>query len=82
MSDNEEEPVVKPPPKEEPGKRIFLSHANTKEGLALFKQIWNLETCREPELAAHSFIGTVKSNETNYNGQFQEPPEGIEIVDF
>jgi hypothetical protein len=37
MSDNEEEPVVKPPPKEEPGKRIFLSHANTKEGLALFK---------------------------------------------
>jgi hypothetical protein len=33
----DEQPVVKEPAREPAGKRIFLAHANTYEGLALFK---------------------------------------------
>jgi hypothetical protein len=54
MSESEgEQEIIKEPPKEEPGKRIFLSHCNTQEGRALFRELWNYEKCREPELAAH-----------------------------
>jgi len=28
--------------------------------MALFKELWNYEKCREPELAAHNFVGTVR----------------------
>lgn len=41
--DGSEKPIVKEPPPEEPGKRIFLSHANSYEGQALFKTLWNRE---------------------------------------
>jgi hypothetical protein len=42
MSDDEgEQEIIKEPPKEEPGKRIFLSHCNTQEGRALFSELWN-----------------------------------------
>jgi hypothetical protein len=82
MSDDDEVPVIKEPPKEEPGKRIFLSHSNSNEGMALFKQLWNKDTCREPELAAHTFVGTVKKDQTTSRGNYQEPPKEIDIVDF
>lgn len=82
MSDDEEVPVIKEPVKEEPGKRIFLSHANSLEGMTLFKELWNKDKCREPELAAHTFVGTVKSDQTTHKGNYQEPPSEIEIVEF
>jgi len=42
MSDidsQEEKPKEPEPPL--PGKKIFLSHSNTYEGMALFKELWN-----------------------------------------
>ena len=82
MSDDEEQPVIKVPPKEQPGKKIFLAHSNSYEGMALFKELWNRDKCREPELAAHTFIGTVRKEEITYRGNYQEPPAAIEIVEF
>ncbi len=70
MSDDEEQPVIKEPPKEEPGKRIFLSHSNTFEGMSLFKELYNRDKCREPELAAHVFTGTVNKNERTFRGNY------------
>jgi len=65
-----EEEVKKEPPQEAPGKKFFLSHANSYEGQALFKELWNKEKCRDPELAAHSFVGTIKKDEVNPKGGF------------
>jgi hypothetical protein len=78
MSDDEEQPIIKEPPREEPGKRFFLSHANSHEGMALFKDLYNREKCREPEHAAHTFIGTVRKSETTCHGNYQEPPAEID----
>lgn len=50
--------------------------------MALFKELWNRDKCREPELAAHTFIGTVRKEEITYRGNYQEPPAAIEIVEF
>ena len=83
MSDDEEQEIIKEPPKEDPGKRFFLSHANTYEGMALYKELYNRDTCRDPELAAHSFIGTVNQVEKTPRGNFQEPPTGMDqLVTF
>lgn len=82
MDSDEEVPVIKEPVKEQPGKRIFLAHSNSYEGMALFKELWNRDKCREPELAAHTFVGTVRKGELTYRGNYQEPPKDIEIVDF
>jgi len=30
--------------------------------MTLFEQLWNKDKCREPELAAHTFVGTVKKD--------------------
>lgn len=75
--DSEEE-VKKEPPPEQPGKKFFISHANSYEGKCLFKELWNKEKCRDPELAAHSFYGTIKSDERNMHGAFEEAPLGFE----
>jgi adenylate kinase len=83
MSDSEQEEIIKPPPKEEPGKKFFLAHSNTYEGMALFKELYNRDTCREPELAAHSFVGTVKKSEKTPAGNFQMAPTGLDrLVEF
>ena len=83
MSSNDDESVKpKEPEPEQPGKRIFLSHANSYEGMALFKELYNRDTCREPELAAHTFVGTVKKDEVTYKGNYQEPPEDIKIIQY
>ena len=42
--DSENEESVKAPPTPPPaGKKFFLSHCNTYEGLALFKELFNKE---------------------------------------
>jgi len=64
-----EKPQKEPEP-EQPGKRIFLSHSNSYEGMALFKELYNREQCRDPELAAHTFVGTVKKDEVTYKGNY------------
>jgi hypothetical protein len=76
-----EEEQPKAPAPEPDGKRIFLSHCNSYEGQALFKEMWNKETCRE-ERAAHTFIGTVKSDERTPTGAFNEPDKRIKQVAF
>jgi hypothetical protein len=70
MSDDEEQPVIKLPPREEPGKRFFLSHANTHEGMTLFRELYNRDKCREPEHAAHTFIATVKNSERTASNSY------------
>jgi len=42
MSDDgsEQEPIKEPEPPAQ-GKKIFLSHCNSYEGRALFKELWN-----------------------------------------
>lgn len=83
MSDDEEQVVPKPPKPEDPGKRFFLSHSNSHEGMALFKELYNRDKCRDPDLAAHTFVGTVRKNETTSHGNYQEPPALMDkIVDF
>ena len=72
-----EEEQPKAPEPEPPGKRIFLSHCNSYEGQALFKELWNKELCREGH-AAHSFIGTVKQDEKTPAGAFNEPDPRIQ----
>ena len=75
------EPV--PPPQ---GKKIFLSHCNSYEGRALFKELWNKDQFKEnPDwaYAAHVFTGTLRKEEKNARGGFEEAPEGINsFVDF
>ena len=70
MSDDGSEVEVKAPPPEKPGKKFFLSHANSYEGMALFKELWNKEQCRDPDFAAHTFVGTIKEDERTFDGQF------------
>ena len=65
-----EEEVIKEPPPEQPGKKFFLAHANSYEGQAMFKTLYNRDTCRDPELAAHSFVGTIKKDEQTARGNF------------
>ena len=76
-------PVVPPPD----GKKIFLSHCNSFEGRAMFKELWNKDKFKEnpdwEERCSHKFTGTVREDEKNARGGFEEPPTGIDsFVDF
>ena len=66
----DEQEQQKLPDPEPSGKRIFLSHCNSYEGQALFKELWNYEQCRQPEIAAHTFLGTVKKDQKTARGAF------------
>ena len=85
---------VKLPDDPEPGKKIFLSHCNSYEGQALFKELWNKDQFTDnPKwehlddatrtASIHTFTGTVRREERNARGGFEEPPEGIDqFVEF
>lgn len=60
--------VPKEEPKEEPGKKFFLSHMNTYTGKTLLKELWNADTVRSSD-AAHTFYGTLNSAEPTYTGE-------------
>ena len=85
-SENSEDEKPKEPEPPAPGKKIFLSHCNSYEGQTLFKELWNKDQFDDkPEwlFGAHTFTGTIKKDEKNSRGGFEEPPEGIEkFVDF
>ena len=87
MSDDgsEQEPVKEPTPPPV-GKKIFLAHCNSYEGKALFKELWNRDQFADkPEwlFGAHEFVGTIRKDEKNARGGFEEPPEQITtFVDF
>ena len=86
--DGSQQDEVKEPVKPENGKKIFLSHCNSYEGQALFKALWNEDQFEDaPEDwkqdCVHTFTGTVRKEERNAYGGFEEPPEGIrQLVDF
>ena len=88
MSELSEEEKPKEPVPPAPGKKIFLSHCNSYEGRALFKELWNQDLLKDmPEdwqkLGAHEFTGTLRKEEKNARGGFEEAPEGIDsFVDF
>ena len=96
MSQNSDDDadVPKLPDDPNPGKKIFLSHCNSYEGRALFKELWNREQFigneywahlddATREAAVHTFTGTVRREERNARGGYEEPPEGInEFVEF
>ena len=83
-SENEEKPKEPEPP--QPGKKIFLSHCNSFEGQALFKELWNKDQFKDkPEwlFGAHEFTGTIRKEERNALGGFEEAPKGIDsFVEF
>ncbi len=84
LDSQEDKPKEPEPPA--PGKKIFLSHCNSYEGQTLFKELWNKnEFDEKPEwlFGAHTFTGTIKKDEKNARGGFEEPPEGVDtFVDF
>lgn len=52
----------------------------------MFKELWNKDKFTENpdwDYASHVFTGTVRSDEKNARGGFEEPPSGIStFVDF
>ena len=44
----------------------------------MFKELWNKDKVREPDRAAHTFVGTVRKEERNARDGYQEPPDGFE----
>ena len=52
----------------------------------MFKELWNKDQFEDkPEwaYAAHTFTGTVRKEERNARGGYEEPPEGIDnFVEF
>lgn len=74
--DNEEIEVPKEEPKEEPGKKFFLSHLNSFLGKTLLKELRNDTLVKDP-LAAHNFIGTLKQDEIDGSGLKDVLPEGV-----
>ncbi len=85
-SGSEEGEKPKEPEPPQPGKKIFLSHCNSYEGRALFKELWNKDEFEDkPEwmFGAHVFTGTLRKEERNARGGFEEAPVGINsFVDF
>ena len=86
MSDSEENEKPKEPVPPPMGKKIFLSHCNSYEGQAMFKELWNKDQFADkPEwlFGAHIFTGTIRKEERNARGGFEEPPTGVDsFVDF
>ena len=58
--DQEQQEVVKAPPREDPGKRFFISHLNSYAGKTLCQELRNEHLVREPEYAGHTFCGTLQ----------------------
>ena len=56
--DDQEQQVIKEPPREDPGKRFFVSHLNSYTGRALLKELKNDHLIREAH-ALHTFAGTL-----------------------
>ena len=72
MSENESEGEAPKEPTPPPaGKKFFLAHCNSYEGLALFKELWNKEEFIEGRedwhYAINSFVGTIKKDEKTTN---------------
>lgn len=65
--DGSEVEVPKEEPKEEPGKKFFLSHVNSYTGKTLLKELRNEKLVKE-EYAAHIFVGTLKTDEEDGSG--------------
>lgn len=67
MSDEGSEEIEVPPepPKEDPGKKFFISHLNSYIGKALLKELRNEHLVREA-FAAHTFSGTLKEDEPGF----------------
>ena len=79
MSDDEgsQADIPKEPPKEDPGKKFFISHVNSYTGKALLKELRNEHLVREA-FAAHTFTGTFKTNEPDFARQKDYIPDGIQ----
>jgi len=68
--------IVKEEPKEEPGKRFFLSHLNSYTGKALLKELINEHLVKDPA-AAHIFTGTLKEDEPDIQRLREHIPTGV-----
>ncbi len=67
-SEDGDQEIPKPEPKEEPGKKIFLAHLNSYTGKTLLKELRNEHLVREA-YAAHTFAGTLRKEEEGYKGE-------------
>ena len=77
--DDQEQQVIKEPPREEDGKRFFISHLNSYTGMTLARELRNEHLVREPH-AAHSFSGTTDARAAKKLESIPEMPSGIEVV--
>ena len=59
--------VPKEEPKEEQGKKFFLSHVNSYSGKTLLQELRNEKLVKD-ENAAHIFVGTLKEDEQDGSG--------------
>ena len=76
--DSDQEPI-KEEPKEEPGKRFFLSHVNSYTGKALLKELRNEALVKDP-MNAHTFTATFNADEEDGSGKKEVPPEGVQKI--
>jgi hypothetical protein len=73
--DIQEQEVIKEPPREDPGKRFFISHVNSYMGRTLCRELKNEHLVRETAHAGHTFSGTLL--DTAKGGQRIDTIEGL-----
>ena len=78
--DQQEQEIVKAPPREDPGKRFFISHLNSYMGRTLCRELKNEHLVREPAYAGHTFCGTLQDQGGEKLESLQDMPGSIEVV--
>ena len=75
--------MIKEPPREDPGKRFFVSHLNSYTGRAVLNQLKNDTLIREPH-ALNTFVGTLLPEGAQGGPQkfetIPELPSSIDLV--
>lgn len=59
--DQQDQEIMKEPPREDQGKRFFISHLNSYTGRTICKELKNEHLVREKDWASHTFSGTLLS---------------------
>jgi hypothetical protein len=81
--DDQEQQVIKEPPREDPGKAFFVSHLNSYTGRALLRELKNDQLIREPH-ALNTFVGTLLAEGAQGGAQkfetLSDLPKSVELV--
>lgn len=81
--DDQEQQVIKEPPREDPGKTFFVSHLNSYTGRALLRELKNDHLIREPH-ALNTFVGTLLDHGAQAGAQrldtIADLPKSLDVV--